>query len=70
MNHLDQHPDQDLGRPDHPHSAFAGSDPPDPRVVNLSDGDANARVTVRAMEARETEIVTRLGYAEPYAPSA
>ncbi len=56
--------DRDARR-DHPHGAFAGPEPPDLHVVTVSDGDANARVTVRAMEARESirligELVRRL----------
>jgi Ni,Fe-hydrogenase III large subunit len=56
--------DRDARR-DHPHGAFAGPEPPDLRVVTASHGDANARVTVRAMEARESirligELVRRL----------
>jgi len=56
--------DRDARR-DHPHGAFAGPEPPDLRVVTVSDGDANARVTVRALEARESvrligELVRRL----------
>jgi Ni,Fe-hydrogenase III large subunit/Ni,Fe-hydrogenase III component G len=45
--------DRDARR-DHPHAAFAGPEAPDLCVVTLSDGDANARVSVRAMEARES----------------
>ena len=41
------------GRRDHPHAAFAGPNPPDLRVVTVADGDAMARVAVRALEARE-----------------
>jgi Ni,Fe-hydrogenase III large subunit/Ni,Fe-hydrogenase III component G len=56
--------DRDARR-DHPHGAFAGSDPPDLHVVTISGGDAMARVTVRALEARESirlvgEFVRRL----------
>jgi len=52
-------------RRDHPHGAFAGPHPPDLRVVTVSDGDAMARVTVRAQEARESirlvgELIRRL----------
>jgi Ni,Fe-hydrogenase III large subunit/Ni,Fe-hydrogenase III component G len=68
--------DRDARR-DHPHGAFAGPEPPDLRVVTVPDGDANARVMVRALEARESirlvgELVRRLepgplqvGLAEP-----
>ena len=58
--------DRDARR-DHPHGAFAGPEPPDLHVVTVSDGgDAMARVTVRALEARESirligEFVRRLG---------
>jgi Ni,Fe-hydrogenase III large subunit len=45
--------DRDARR-DHPHGAFAGPEPPDLRVVTVPDGDANARVMVRALEARES----------------
>jgi Ni,Fe-hydrogenase III large subunit/Ni,Fe-hydrogenase III component G len=45
--------DRDARR-DHPHGAFAGSEPLDLRVMTASDGDAMARVNVRAMEARES----------------
>ena len=56
--------DRDARR-DHPHGAFAGPEPPDLHVVTVSDGDAMARVTVRALEARESirlvgELVRRL----------
>jgi Ni,Fe-hydrogenase III large subunit/Ni,Fe-hydrogenase III component G len=56
--------DRDARR-DHPHGAFAGPAPLDVRVVTLTDGDANARVTLRALEARESirlvrELVRRL----------
>ena len=56
--------DRDARR-DHPHGAFAGPEPPDLHVVTVSDGDAMARVTVRALEARESirlvgEFVRRL----------
>ena len=56
--------DRDARR-DHPHGAFAGPEPPDLRVVTASEGDAKARVTVRALEARESirlvgELVRRL----------
>jgi Ni,Fe-hydrogenase III large subunit len=49
----------------HPHGAFAGPTPPDLRVATVEDGDANARVTVRALEVRESirlvgELVRRL----------
>src|SRR5450830_1562477 len=45
--------DRDARR-DHPHSAFAGAEPPDLHVVTVSDGDAMARMTLRALEARES----------------
>lgn len=45
--------DRDARR-DHPHGAFAGSEAPDLHVVTASDGDAMARVTVRAGEVRES----------------
>ena len=56
--------DRDARR-DHPHGAFAGPEPPDLHVVTASEGDAMARVTVRALEARESirlvgEFVRRL----------
>jgi Ni,Fe-hydrogenase III large subunit len=56
--------DRDARR-DHPHGAFAGLRPLDLHVVTVSAGDANARVTVRALEARESirlvgELVRRL----------
>jgi len=56
--------DRDARR-DHPHGAFAGPEAPELRVVTAADGDANARVSVRAMEARESirliaELVRRL----------
>src|SRR5450830_1034615 len=56
--------DRDARR-DHPHGAFAGPEPPDLLVVTASGGDAMARVTVRALEARESirlvgEFVRRL----------
>jgi Ni,Fe-hydrogenase III large subunit len=56
--------DRDARR-DHPHGAFAGLAPPDLHVVTVSDGDAMARVTVRALEARESirlvgELIRRL----------
>jgi len=41
-------------RRDHPHGAFVGGEPPELRVVTASDGDVMARVTVRALEARES----------------
>jgi Ni,Fe-hydrogenase III large subunit len=57
--------DRDARR-DHPHGAFAGPEPPDLHVATVSEGDAMARVTVRALEARESirligEFVRRLG---------
>jgi len=45
--------DRDARR-DHPHGAFAGPTPPDLHVVTMSEGDAMARMTVRALEARES----------------
>jgi Ni,Fe-hydrogenase III large subunit/Ni,Fe-hydrogenase III component G len=56
--------DRDARR-DHPHGAFAGPEPPSLNVVTVSEGDAMARVTVRAMEARESirlagELIRRL----------
>jgi len=56
--------DRDARR-DHPQGAFAAPDPPDLHVVIVSGGDAMARVTVRALEARESirlvgELVRRL----------
>jgi Ni,Fe-hydrogenase III large subunit/Ni,Fe-hydrogenase III component G len=45
--------DRDARR-DHPHGAFAGAEPPDLHVVTVSDGDAMARMTLRALEARES----------------
>jgi Ni,Fe-hydrogenase III large subunit/Ni,Fe-hydrogenase III component G len=52
-------------RRDHPQAAFAGPVPLALRVATLTDGDANARVALRAMEARESirlvrELVRRL----------
>jgi Ni,Fe-hydrogenase III large subunit/Ni,Fe-hydrogenase III component G len=56
--------DRDARR-DHPHGAFAGPEPPELHVVTVSEGDAMARVKVRALEARESmrlidEFVRRL----------
>jgi Ni,Fe-hydrogenase III large subunit/Ni,Fe-hydrogenase III component G len=56
--------DRDARR-DHPHGAFAAPEPPTLHVVTVPDGDAMARVTVRALEARESirlvgEFVRRL----------
>ena len=56
--------DRDARR-DHPHGAFADPEPPNLHVVTASDGDAMARVNVRADEARESirlvgELVRRL----------
>ncbi len=45
--------DRDARR-DHPHAAFADLDPSDLHVVTLAEGDTMARVTVRALEARES----------------
>jgi len=52
-------------RRDHPHGAFAGPEPPSVHVATASEGDTMARVTVRALEARESirligEFVRRL----------
>jgi len=41
-------------RRDHPHGAFADPGRPDLHVVTASRGDAMARMTVRALEARES----------------
>ena len=41
-------------RRDHPHGAFALRGSPDLHVVTASEGDAMARVNVRALEARES----------------
>jgi Ni,Fe-hydrogenase III large subunit len=56
--------DRDARR-DHPHGAFAGPEPPDLHAVIVSEGDTMARLTVRALEARESirlvgELVRRL----------
>jgi Ni,Fe-hydrogenase III large subunit/Ni,Fe-hydrogenase III component G len=56
--------DRDARR-EHPHGAFADPEPPNLHVVTASDGDAMARVNVRADEARESirlvgEFVRRL----------
>jgi len=56
--------DRDARR-DHPHGAFASPEPPALHVVTVSEGDAMARMTVRALEARESirlvgEFVRRL----------
>jgi Ni,Fe-hydrogenase III large subunit/Ni,Fe-hydrogenase III component G len=56
--------DRDARR-EHPHGAFASPEPPDLHVVIASDGDAMARMSVRALEARESirlvgEFVRRL----------
>jgi Ni,Fe-hydrogenase III large subunit len=56
--------DRDARR-DHPHGAFALSERPELHVVTVSEGDAMARVTVRALEARESirligELIRRL----------
>jgi len=45
--------DRDARR-DHPHGAFAGPDPTILNVATVPDGDVMARVTVRALEARES----------------
>ncbi len=45
--------DRDARR-DHPHGAFAGPEPPDLHVATASEGAAMARVTIRALEARES----------------
>ena len=41
-------------RRDHPHAAFAGSASADLHVVTVADGDAMARMKVRALEAHES----------------
>jgi Ni,Fe-hydrogenase III large subunit/Ni,Fe-hydrogenase III component G len=41
-------------RRDHPHGAFAAPAPPDLHVVTVPEGDAMARMRVRALEARES----------------
>ncbi len=56
--------DRDARR-DHPHGAFAGPEAPDLHVVTVAEGDVMARVTLRALEARESirlvgEFVRRL----------
>ncbi|MBI2838218.1 MAG: NADH-quinone oxidoreductase subunit C [Acidobacteria bacterium] len=56
--------DRDARR-DHPHGAFRDSRPPELHVVTATEGDAMARVTVRAEEVRESirlvgELVRRL----------
>ncbi len=56
--------DRDARR-DHPHGAFAAPEPLDLNVVTALEGDVMARVTVRALEARESirivgELVRRL----------
>jgi Ni,Fe-hydrogenase III large subunit/Ni,Fe-hydrogenase III component G len=56
--------DRDARR-EHPHGAFADPEPPALRVVTVPDGDVMARVSVRALEARESirlvgELVRRL----------
>ncbi|MBI2187311.1 MAG: NADH-quinone oxidoreductase subunit C [Acidobacteria bacterium] len=56
--------DRDARR-DHPHGAFADRAPLDFHVVTASAGDAMARMTVRALEARESirligELIRRL----------
>jgi Ni,Fe-hydrogenase III large subunit/Ni,Fe-hydrogenase III component G len=56
--------DRDARR-DHPHGAFADPRPPELHVATLIEGDAMARMTVRALEARESirligEFVRRL----------
>ncbi len=52
-------------RRDHPHGAFAIPNPPEVHVVTASEGDAMARMTVRALEAQESirivgELIHRL----------
>ncbi|HYU16957.1 MAG TPA: NADH-quinone oxidoreductase subunit C [Candidatus Acidoferrum sp.] len=47
-------------RRDHPHAAFAGPDPVEPRVVTDDAGDVNARRRVRALEAHESIRLVRL----------
>jgi Ni,Fe-hydrogenase III large subunit/Ni,Fe-hydrogenase III component G len=56
--------DRDARR-DHPHAAFADPERPGLHVATVSEGDTMARVTVRALEARESirlvgEFVRRL----------
>jgi Ni,Fe-hydrogenase III large subunit/Ni,Fe-hydrogenase III component G len=56
--------DRDARR-DHPHGAFAAPEPPDLHVETATDGDAMARLSIRALEARESirlvgEFVRRL----------
>jgi Ni,Fe-hydrogenase III large subunit/Ni,Fe-hydrogenase III component G len=56
--------DRDARR-DHPHGAFAAPGAPEFNVATAADGDAMARVSVRALEARESirligELVRRL----------
>jgi Ni,Fe-hydrogenase III large subunit len=45
--------DRDARR-DHPHGALAGAEPPALRVVTASGADTMARLTVRALEVRES----------------
>ena len=45
--------DRDARR-DHPHGAFAISEPPDLRVPTAEEGDVMARLKIRALEARES----------------
>jgi Ni,Fe-hydrogenase III large subunit/Ni,Fe-hydrogenase III component G len=45
--------DRDARR-DHPHGAFAAESAPDLRVPTVVEGDAMARVMIRALEARES----------------
>jgi Ni,Fe-hydrogenase III large subunit len=56
--------DRDARR-DHPHGAFTGGELSDLRIATTSEGDVMARVTIRALEARESirlvgEFVRRL----------
>jgi Ni,Fe-hydrogenase III large subunit/Ni,Fe-hydrogenase III component G len=50
--------DRDARR-EHPHGGFTVADPPDVHVVTLSEGDVMARVTLRALEARESVRLVR-----------
>ena len=45
--------DRDARR-DHPHGAFAGDESTDLRVATVSEGDTMARLTIRALEVRES----------------
>jgi Ni,Fe-hydrogenase III large subunit/Ni,Fe-hydrogenase III component G len=50
--------DRDARR-DHPHGGFTIADAPDVHVATLSEGDVMARVTLRALEARESVRLVR-----------